>query len=188
MCAECHLQLVRGNGRFEQDQRGEIMLARDPVFRETATSLFQTDPLSRAQFFGTFKKISLEPERLLMLAVLEDAIKCVEKYARFKSGGNTKLFGETMEWIKTENDEWLFSFDNVSDAVGLNAALLRGALLDMVAGRSRILGHEQSRAHTVTRKSKSSLLVDRRTGSNVRSSFSRTFSRSRIKPAEIRHP
>jgi len=126
------------------------MLARDPVFRETATSLFHTDPVSHAQFFGTFKKISLEPEKLLMMAVLEDAIKCVEKCARFKSGGNRKLFSETMEWIRTENNEWLFSFDNVCDAVGLNAGLVRAALLDIVAGRSRILSHKQSRGHTVT--------------------------------------
>jgi hypothetical protein len=122
----------------------EIMLMRGPVVQERATLLFQPDPVSRLQFLATFKNISLEPERLLMLAVLEDAIKCVEKYATFNSGGNRKLFDEAIDWIRTENDEWLFSFDNVCDAVGLNAGLLRRALLHMVADRCRVRRPEQS--------------------------------------------
>jgi len=120
------------------------MLTSGPVFRETPTSLFQTDPVSNFQFFANFKKVSLEPERLLMLAVLEDAIKCVEKYAKVKSGRNRTLFDESIDWIRSKNDEWLFSFDNVCDALGLNAGCVRDALLQMVAGRCRIRTAEQS--------------------------------------------
>jgi hypothetical protein len=145
-------------------KRGEIMLSQGRVFQEKTTSLFQPDPVSRLQFLDNFKKTSLEPERLLMLAVLEDAITCVKKYASFKSGGNRKLFDETVDWIRMENDEWLFSFNNVCDALGLNTGRLRVALLDTVAGRFRILSLEQThrtrphrsscRAYTVARKPK----------------------------------
>jgi hypothetical protein len=120
------------------------MLTSGPVFRETPTSLFQTDPVSNLQFFANFKKVSLEPERLLMLAVLEDAIKCVEKYANVKSGRNRTLFDETIDWIRSKNDEWLFSFENVCDALGLNAGRVRDALLQMVVGRCRSRTAEQS--------------------------------------------
>jgi hypothetical protein len=120
------------------------MLTSGPVFRETPTSLFQADPVSNHQFFANFKKVSLEPERLLMLAVLEDAIKCVEKYAKVKSERNRKAFDETIDWIRTQNDEWLFSFDNVCDALDFNAGRLRDALLQMVVGRRRIRTAEQS--------------------------------------------
>jgi hypothetical protein len=135
-----------------------------PVFRETPSSLFQPDPVSGLQFLATFTKISLEPERLLMLAVLEDAIKCLEKYASLKSGGNRKLFDEAIDWIRAEDADWLFSFNNVCDALGLNARRLRVALLDKAAGRCRILNLEQThrippyrtscRAYAVTRKPK----------------------------------
>jgi hypothetical protein len=136
------------------------MSTRGPVFQETATSLFQTDPASSLQFLATFKKISLEPERLLMLAVLEDAIKCIQKYRSFKSRGNRKLLDETIDWIRSENDEWLFSFDNVCDAVGLNAGLLRCALLHMVADRCRVRSAEQSHSSLTSIESSNKIVSE----------------------------
>ncbi len=70
-----------------------------------------------------------------MLAVLEDAIYCVQKHATCARGRNRRLFDETINWVRAENDEWFFSFENVCDTVGLNASRLRHSLLEMVAGR-----------------------------------------------------
>jgi hypothetical protein len=91
------------------------------------------------QFSDTLRRnIYVEPERILMLAVLEDAIYCLQKHATCARGRNKRLFDETINWVQTENDEWLFSFENVCDTVGLNAGRLRRSLLQMVAGRYRV--------------------------------------------------
>jgi hypothetical protein len=101
-------------------------------FEKNTHSLFHSDPLSSNEFFETFKtKVYLEPERFLMLAVLQDAITCLEKYAAFGSGGNKRLFDEAIDWILSEDGDWLFSFNNVCEAVGLNAAYVRRRLIQM---------------------------------------------------------
>jgi len=49
---------------------------------ERVTSLFQPDTLLPEQYLDTFRrKLYLEPEKKLMLAILEDAIACFQKYA-----------------------------------------------------------------------------------------------------------
>jgi len=53
---------------------------------EKVASLFQPDPVLRALYFDTFRsRDQLETERRLMLAVLEDAIMCSQKYALAQS-------------------------------------------------------------------------------------------------------
>jgi hypothetical protein len=99
---------------------------------ERTSSLLQTDPLSSSEFFETFKTTSyLEPERFLMLAVLQDAITCLEKHGAFGPKGNKRLFDEARDWVLSEDNDWLFSFNNVCEAVGLNAAYLRRRLIQM---------------------------------------------------------
>jgi hypothetical protein len=64
----------------------------------------------------------LEPEKALMLAVLEDAVTCIQKSNRW--------FRETIVWILTEDDDGLFSFDSICEALDLDASSLRRALID----------------------------------------------------------
>ncbi|MEK7783674.1 MAG: hypothetical protein AAB279_07085, partial [Candidatus Binatota bacterium] len=48
---------------------------------EKVTSLFQPDTLLPAQYLETFRrKAPLEPEKRLILAVLEDAVACFQKH------------------------------------------------------------------------------------------------------------
>ena len=99
---------------------------------EHADSLLQGNPLSSSEFFETCKpRTYLEPERVLMLAILQDAITCLQKYVAFGSRGNRRLFDEAKDWIESDNSEWLFSFNNVCEAVGLNPRYLRPRLIKM---------------------------------------------------------
>jgi hypothetical protein len=100
---------------------------------EKMNSLCQPDPLFFIQFFDTFRRrFHLEPERILMLAVLEDAVACLQKYAPSSSGKGTRLFQETMDWLLTRDDDWLFSFDRVCEALGLDPGYVRRGLIQMV--------------------------------------------------------
>jgi hypothetical protein len=108
-------------------------------FEEKKYSLLQLDNLLPMQFLDTFRRTTYqEPERVLMLAVLRDAIDCLQKHATCVAGKRKKLFDETIGWIRADDDDWLFSFNNVCDTVGLNPGRLRSALLEMVAEKDRV--------------------------------------------------
>jgi hypothetical protein len=92
-------------------------------------SLFQPDTLMPAQYLDTYRrKTHLEPEKRLMLAVLEDAIACFQKYLLVRDGKGREMFRDAEEWILEEDSKWLFSFENVCEALGYNPAYLRGGL------------------------------------------------------------
>ncbi|HEY7165766.1 MAG TPA: hypothetical protein VIB79_14465 [Candidatus Binatia bacterium] len=103
---------------------------------ERVTSLFQPDTLLPEQFLDTFRrKLHLEPEKKLMLAVLEDAIACYQKYVLARDGKGKLLFQETEEWIVDGNGDWLFSFANVCETLGFDPEYMRRGLLDWKAKR-----------------------------------------------------
>ncbi|MFQ5849044.1 MAG: hypothetical protein ACE5JU_00490 [Candidatus Binatia bacterium] len=97
---------------------------------ERVASLFQPDTVLPAQYLETVRrKTHLEPEKKLMLAVLEDAVACYQKYIAARDGKGKSLFREADEWILEENSDWLFSFDNICEALGLNPKYIREGLL-----------------------------------------------------------
>jgi hypothetical protein len=97
---------------------------------ERVTSLFQPDTLLPAQYLETQRRKShLEPEKLLMLAVLEDAIACFQKYVLARDVKGRQMFRETEEWVMAEESDWLFSFDNICEVMGLNPRYIRGGLV-----------------------------------------------------------
>ena len=75
-----------------------------------------------------------------MLAVLEDAVWCLQNQATCASRKPRKLFDEALQWILMDDDDWLFSFNNVCEAVGLSPGCLRRGLLRLIAGSKTSLG------------------------------------------------
>ena len=67
---------------------------------ERIGSLFQSDSLLVAQYFETLRRKTLfEPEKRLMLAILEDAINCFQDNLLAQDVRNSRLFHEAEEWI-----------------------------------------------------------------------------------------
>ncbi len=71
-----------------------------------------------------------EAEEALMLAILEDAIDCFQKYSLARRGKGKTLFQDAAEWILDEGSDWLFSFENVCEVLGLNPKYVREGLLE----------------------------------------------------------
>ncbi|HEY3169236.1 MAG TPA: hypothetical protein VGK57_18530 [Candidatus Binatia bacterium] len=96
---------------------------------EKIASLFQPDTLLAAQYFENLRgKSLLEPEKRLMLAILEDAISRYQEkmYSQDKRG--KRHFQEVEEWIANTDSDWIFSFENVCESLGFNPAYVRQGL------------------------------------------------------------
>lgn len=97
---------------------------------ERLASLFQPDTLLPEQFLETFRRRShLEPEKGLMLAVLEDAVACFQKYLLARDSRGKALFRDAERWIMEKDGDWLFSFENICEALGFEPDYLRAGLL-----------------------------------------------------------
>lgn len=70
----------------------------------------------------------LQPEKALMLAVLEEAI---ETWKRYRASNNTKaraLAQDAADWISSDDESWLYAYRRVCEALGLEPDNLRRGL------------------------------------------------------------
>jgi len=67
-----------------------------------------------SQFFDRLQgDSSLQPEKRLMLAVLEDAVGTFQKYVNVRSRHGRRLFSEAEEWFASHDGDWPFAFVSV---------------------------------------------------------------------------
>lgn len=109
-------------------------------------SLFHNDPMTSTDYFDSLKRtLPIESEKRLMLAVLQDAVECYQKYLMARRGKDKNLFSEAEAWILEQDNRSAFSFDNVCDSLGLAPNYVRAGLLktkDRLLSRRR--EHEPS--------------------------------------------
>lgn len=107
------------------------------VLEENLASLFQPDALLSAQYFENFRtKGPLEPEKTLMLAILEDGVRCFQDNVLARDGKGKKLLNEAEEWFLETNSDWIFSFESVCEVLGLDPRYVRQGLLRWKEKRS----------------------------------------------------
>lgn len=69
-------------------------------------------------------------EERLMLAVLKDAVECIERY-RYEYGSRSRsTYHEALHWVRGRDRTWLFSFENVCLGLDLDPMRLRSLLDD----------------------------------------------------------
>lgn len=104
------------------------------VDRFDPVSLFSGDPTLEAEFLklhnSPAKMKQLEGEHDLMRAILEDALGCLEKYHGKRS---RKEFKEAKAWVEEEKADWLFSFNNICETLGLNPWYVRKLIRNFLA-------------------------------------------------------
>jgi len=106
-------------------------------------SLFHNDPLTSTEYFDSLKRtLPMESEKRLMLAVLQDAVECYQKYIFARRGKDKHLFSEAEAWILEQDSLSTFSFDNVCDSLGLAPNYVRAGLL---MSKNRLLSRRHER-------------------------------------------
>ncbi len=99
------------------------------AFEEKVLAVFQPDILISTQYLATYRrKFHLNPEQVLMLAVLEDAIICFQDHVAATCKRKRLLHQEAEQWFLDDDRSYLFSFENICDSLGLEPSYLRQGL------------------------------------------------------------
>jgi len=91
------------------------------------------------QFYASVRnRRAGERERLLMLAVLEDAIVCYQRYSRARGPGVRHLFEEAQEWLESRDRSVLFSFESICDTLEISPEFVRRRLREWEEHQGRL--------------------------------------------------
>jgi hypothetical protein len=92
------------------------------------------DVILRSQFLELVGTRALTSEQRLMLAVLADAINIVQELHGSPTARKKSSFAEAWNWIFATGVRCALSFENVCDALGIDAGALRWRLNALVTG------------------------------------------------------
>jgi hypothetical protein len=96
---------------------------------ERIGSLFQPDTLLGEDYAANFRrKIPLEPERILLLAILEDGVRCYQENLFVSGGKRRALFEEAQEWLFSDDSTWFCSFVSICTMLNLDPGYIRRGL------------------------------------------------------------
>jgi hypothetical protein len=110
---------------------GGVTMINTVVGEEHTFGTLESDLMVPSQFFDRIKvEHSAQPEKRLMLAVMEDAISTFQKSVRGLTRRQRRLLRETEEWMSEADNHWPFSFENICTALDIEPAYLRRGLKD----------------------------------------------------------
>lgn len=75
------------------------------------------------------KDLPRQPEFLLALAVLQDALKSLKFHEGMKTQRSRRIVAEDRAWIASNDTSWQFSYLCICEAVGIDPIGLRRAVL-----------------------------------------------------------
>lgn len=100
------------------------------MYDDFLARILEPDVFLPSQFYGSGAlSRKLEGEKRLMIAVLKDAVECLDKYRGARSGAGQIQYQSAIEWVEDTDTEWLFSFTNICDLLGFDPEYLREVLL-----------------------------------------------------------
>jgi hypothetical protein len=100
------------------------------MYDDFLARILEPDVFLPSQFYGTGGlSRQLDGEKRLMIAILKDAVECLNKYRGARSSSGQCHYQNALEWVEDEGTEWLFSFNNICDLLGFDPDYLRKVLL-----------------------------------------------------------
>lgn len=100
------------------------------MYDDFLARILEPDIFLPSQFYGNGGlSRKLEGEKRLMIAILKDAVECLDKFRGSRSSSGRSHYQNALEWVEDENTEWLFSFTNICDLLGFDPDYLREVLL-----------------------------------------------------------
>ena len=100
------------------------------MYDDFLARILEPDIFLPSQFYGTGGlSRQLEGEKRLMIAILKDAVECLDKYRGARSSSGRGHYHNALEWVQDKGTDWLFSFTNICDLLGFDPDYLREVLL-----------------------------------------------------------
>lgn len=100
------------------------------MYDDFLARILEPDVFLPSQFYGAGGlSRKLEGEKRLMIAVLKDAVECLEKYRESRSSTGRSNYENAIEWVMDNSTDWLFSFTNICDLLGFDPEYMRDVLL-----------------------------------------------------------
>jgi hypothetical protein len=100
------------------------------MYDDFLARILEPDVFLPSQFYGSGGlSRQLDGEKRLMIAILKDAVECLDKYRGVKSGSGQSQYQNALEWVQDTGTEWLFSFTNICDLLGFDPDYMREVLL-----------------------------------------------------------
>jgi len=92
--------------------------------------LFESDTLLPERYYSALRKsYHGDPERRLLAAILEDVVARLSIDPRYATSRQRRDFRDAKHWLNAPDDnEWVFSFRNICEALGIDSSYLRGGL------------------------------------------------------------
>jgi hypothetical protein len=90
---------------------------------------FEVDILAAEDFARVYRSRPLSPERELMAAVLEEALADYQRCWKARDKKGMERFADAQAWILESDSEWIFSFINCCDVLGIDPDYLRQGLV-----------------------------------------------------------
>jgi hypothetical protein len=114
-------------------------------------SLLVPEILTPEQYAEERRTHEPSPVKRLMLAVLEDALRCFQRNIGAKVGSRQLIYSEAERWLCVESGEAIFSFKTVCEAVGIDPDYLRAGLLQWRGEQQNGTARKLTRRSPVTR-------------------------------------
>jgi len=100
------------------------------MYDDFLARILEPDVFLPSQFYGTSGlSRKLEGEKRLMIAILKDAVECMDKYRGARSSLGRSQYQSAIEWVTDNSTDWLFSFTNICDFLGFDPEYMREVLL-----------------------------------------------------------
>jgi hypothetical protein len=98
----------------------------------------------------------------LMLAVLEDALRCLQTYTESPNPVHRKAFAEAETWILDRKAQGPFAFGVICDVLGIEPNRLRDGIREWRTQLSNGPDSRRLQRHSVRRREPTASLVRRR--------------------------
>ena len=97
--------------------------------RLTSAGTSSLTPDSQDSLITGLNRLSYQRgEERLMLAVLKDAVDCIERYCYGQRTGSRSDYEAALAWVRTHDTVWPFSFESICLELDLNPDRLRSSL------------------------------------------------------------
>lgn len=109
------------------------------MYDDFLARILEPDIFLPSQFYGNGGlSRKLEGEKRLMIAILKDAVECLDKYRNARNSFGRSQYLNAIEWVEDDSTEWLYSFNNICDLLGFDPDYLREVLLKRENRYSRV--------------------------------------------------